>query len=63
MRRYQEKGESDMGRDEHKKGSNSAGSLPQTPKNQTIAPKDMKEEMSKELAELRKAPTQQKKRK
>ncbi|WP_198166233.1 hypothetical protein [Sporosarcina ureae] len=52
-----------MGRDEHKKGSNSAGSLPQTPKNQTITPKDMKEEMSKELAELRKAPTQQKKRK
>lgn len=50
-----------MGRDEHKKGSNSSGSLPQTPKNQTIAPRDMKEEMSKELAELRKSATQRKK--
>ena len=52
-----------MGRDEHTKGSNSSGSLPQTPKNQKIAPRDMKEEMSKELAELRKTPAKQKKRK
>lgn len=52
-----------MGRDEHTKGSNSSGTLPQTPKNQTIAARDMKEEMSKELAELRKGSAQQKKRK
>ncbi|WP_199170095.1 hypothetical protein [Sporosarcina sp. P20a] len=51
-----------MGRDEHKKGSNSAGSLPQTPKNQTIAARDMHEEIAKEFAELRKAPTQKKRK-
>ncbi|WP_301108107.1 hypothetical protein [Sporosarcina sp.] len=45
-----------MGRDEHTKGSNNSGSLPQTPKKQKIAAKDMKEEMAKELAELRSNP-------
>ncbi|WP_199171878.1 hypothetical protein [Sporosarcina sp. P13] len=45
-----------MGRDDNKTGSNNSGSLPQTPKNQKIAPKDMREEMAKELAELRKQP-------
>ncbi|WP_194841123.1 hypothetical protein [Sporosarcina cascadiensis] len=45
-----------MGRDEHTKGSNNSSSLPQTPKNQKIAPKDMKEEIAKELAELRSNP-------
>ncbi|MDV6377801.1 hypothetical protein ORD22_05930 [Sporosarcina sp. GW1-11] len=48
-----------MGRDEHKKGSNNSGSLPQTPKNEKIAPKDMREEMAKELTELRKQPKKQ----
>ncbi|WP_205407164.1 hypothetical protein [Sporosarcina sp. PTS2304] len=43
-----------MGRDDNKTGSNNSKSLPQTPKNQKIAAKDMKEEMAKELAELRK---------
>lgn len=42
-----------MGRDEHTKGSNNAKSLPQTPKNQKIKPKDMQEEIAKEFAELR----------
>ena len=43
-----------MGRDNHKGASNNTKSLPQTPKNQKIKPGDMKEEMSKELAELTK---------
>lgn len=43
-----------MGRDNHKGASNNTNSLPQTPKNQKIKPGDMKEEMSKELAELTK---------
>jgi len=41
-----------MGRDNHQVGSNNSGSLPQTPKNQKIAPSKMKEEISLELAEL-----------
>lgn len=43
-----------MGRDNHQGASNNKSSLPQTPKNQKIKPGDMKEEMSKELAELTK---------
>lgn len=43
-----------MGRDNHQGASNNKNSLPQTPKNQKITPGDMKEEMSKELAELTK---------
>ena len=43
-----------MGKDNHKGASNNKSSLPQTPKNQKIKPGDMKEEMSKELAELTK---------
>lgn len=43
-----------MGRDDHKGASNNAKSLPQTPKNQKIKPGNMKEEMSRELAELTK---------
>lgn len=43
-----------MGRDNHKGSSNNKNSLPQTPKNQIIKPGDMREEMSKELAELTK---------
>lgn len=42
-----------MGRDDHKGKSNQSKSLPQTPKNQKIQPKDMKEELAKEFAELR----------
>ncbi|MDW0111996.1 MULTISPECIES: hypothetical protein [Sporosarcina] len=42
-----------MGKDEHKTGGNNASSLPQTPKNQKIKPKDMQEEIAKEFAELR----------
>ncbi|EGQ26105.1 hypothetical protein HMPREF9372_1892 [Sporosarcina newyorkensis 2681] len=45
-----------MGRDEHTKGSNASSSLPQTPKKQKIRPGDMKEEIAKELAELRSDP-------
>ncbi|WP_196796864.1 MULTISPECIES: hypothetical protein [unclassified Sporosarcina] len=51
-----------MGRDEHKTGSNASGSLPQTPKNQKIAARDMKEEIARELAELRKSPAQNKRK-
>lgn len=45
-----------MGRDNHnnKSGGNNTRSLPQTPKNQKIKPGDMKEEIAKEFAELRK---------
>lgn len=43
-----------MGKDEHKTGGNNTRSLPQTPKNQKIKPKDMQEEIAKEFAELRK---------
>ncbi|MDN4607884.1 YfhD family protein [Sporosarcina highlanderae] len=43
-----------MGRDNHNnKTGNNKNSLPQTPKNQKINPKDMKEEIAKEFAELR----------
>ncbi|WP_153731689.1 hypothetical protein [Sporosarcina obsidiansis] len=49
-----------MGRDEHKTGSNNSSSLPQTPKKQKIAPGDMKEEIARELAELRKNPKRDK---
>ncbi|WP_167693390.1 MULTISPECIES: hypothetical protein [Sporosarcina] len=52
-----------MGRDEHSKGSNASGSLPQTPKNQKIAARDMKEETAREFAELRKSAASSKKRK
>ena len=41
-----------MGRDDHKGSSKNAKSLPQTPKNQTIQPNKMKEEISMELAEI-----------
>lgn len=43
-----------MGRDDHKGAGNNSKSLPQTPKNQKIKPGDMREEMSRELAELTK---------
>ena len=43
-----------MGRDDKKGTSNNAGSLPQTPKNQKIKPGDMKEEVAREFAELKK---------
>ena len=48
------KGGTIMGRDDHKGASNNTNSLPQTPKNQKIKPGNMKEEMSRELAELTK---------
>lgn len=42
-----------MGRDDKVGKSNNAKSLPQTPKNQKISPKDMKEEVAREFLELR----------
>ncbi len=42
-----------IGRDDHKGKSNQSKSLPQTPKNQKIQPHQMKEELAKEFAELR----------
>ena len=41
-----------MGRDDNKSNSNNKNTLPQTPKNQKIAPNKVREEFSKELAEL-----------
>ena len=41
-----------MGRDDKKGKSKNKGSLPQTPKNQKIAPNKMREEISRELTEL-----------
>ncbi|WP_432359889.1 YfhD family protein [Sporosarcina sp. UB5] len=49
------KGATVMGRDEHKTGGNNTRSLPQTPKKQKIKPSEVKEEIAKEFAELRKA--------
>ena len=43
-----------LGRDDKKGTSNNAGALPQTPKNQKIKPGDMKEEVAREFAELKK---------
>ncbi|QPR68676.1 YfhD family protein [Lysinibacillus macroides] len=41
-----------MGRDNKQGQSNNKGSLPQTPKNQKIAPNKVSEEFSKEFMEL-----------
>lgn len=41
-----------MGRDDKKGKSKNKRSLPQTPKNQKIAPNKMREEISRELNEL-----------
>lgn len=46
------KGVFNMGRDDKKGKSKNKGSLPQTPKNQKIAPNKMREEISRELSEL-----------
>lgn len=43
-----------MGRDNKQGKSNNKNSLPQTPKNQKIAPNQVKEEFSRELTELEK---------
>lgn len=43
-----------LGRDDKKGTSNNAKSLPQTPKNQKIKPGDMKEEVAREFADLKK---------
>ncbi|HWJ77095.1 YfhD family protein [Ureibacillus composti] len=42
-----------MGRDDNKSHSNNKNTLPQTPKNQKIAPNKVEEEISQELSELR----------
>ncbi|MCH7323703.1 YfhD family protein [Solibacillus sp. MA9] len=41
-----------MGRDNKQGQSSNKGSLPQTPKNQKIAPNKAKEEFSKEFSDL-----------
>lgn len=46
------KGASIMGRDNKQGQSNNKGSLPQTPKNQKIAPNKAQEEFSKEFTEI-----------
>ncbi len=46
------KGGYHMGRDNKQGQSNNKGSLPQTPKNQKIAPNKVNEEFSSELMEL-----------
>lgn len=49
-----------MGRDDKKGSSNNTGSLPQTPKNMKIKPKDVREEFAREFAELRHSSRRQK---
>lgn len=46
------KGATHMGRDNKQGQSNNKGSLPQTPKNQKIAPNKASEEFSQEFMEL-----------
>lgn len=46
-----------MGRDNKQGQSNNKGSLPQTPKNQKIAPNKVNEEFSQELTDLIKSIT------
>ena len=43
-----------MGRDNKQGQSSNKGSLPQTPKNQKIAPNKVREEFAQELADLKK---------
>ncbi|MFY0519389.1 YfhD family protein [Lysinibacillus sphaericus] len=52
-----------MGRDNKQGQSNNKGSLPQTPKNQKIAPDKVKEEFSQEFTELINAVTKNKQKK
>lgn len=49
-----------MGRDNKQGQSNNKGSLPQTPKNQKIAPNKVYEEFSQELTDLVKTITKPK---
>lgn len=52
-----------MGRDNKQGSSHNKGSLPQTPKNQKIAPSKAKEEFSKEFESLIKSVTDGEKKK
>lgn len=53
IKKYQKRKENvHMGRDNKQGQSNNKGSLPQTPKNQKIAPNKVKEEFSQEFTEL-----------
>lgn len=52
-----------MGRDNKQGKSQNKGSLPQTPKNQKIAPDKVKEEFSQEFTELITAVTKNKQKK
>ncbi|WP_332649815.1 YfhD family protein [Lysinibacillus sp. 54212] len=52
-----------MGRDNKQGKSQNKGSLPQTPKNQKIAPNKAKEEFSEEFASLIKSVTNGEKKK
>ncbi|ETT88565.1 YfhD family protein [Viridibacillus sp. FSL R5-0477] len=52
-----------MGRDNKQGKSHNKGTLPQTPKNQKIAPNKVNEEFSQELAELNTLITKSKRKK
>lgn len=52
-----------MGRDDSKSKGTNKGSLPQTPKNQKIAPNKAREEIAEELDELHRLVKQTKKQK
>lgn len=52
-----------MGRDDKKGSSHNKDTLPQTPKNEKIAPNKVKEEFSKELIEIAKAASRQRNQK
>jgi len=63
LRNIKLKGDSTMGRDNKQGKSQNKGSLPQTPKNQKIAPDKVKEEFSQEFTELINAVTKNKQKK
>nr|WP_157764876.1 YfhD family protein [Solibacillus sp. R5-41] len=52
-----------MGRDNKQGKSSNKGSLPQTPKNQKIAPNKVREEFSKEFTDLMKSVSETKTKK
>ncbi|MBK3493829.1 YfhD family protein [Viridibacillus sp. YIM B01967] len=52
-----------MGRDNKQGKSQNKSTLPQTPKNQKIAPNKVQEEFSQELADLEKLATKKKQKK
>ena len=55
LKRTYVKGEFILGRDDKKGSSHNKDTLPQTPKNEKISPNKIREEFSRELAEIERA--------